>query len=456
MTISPSLSSIERPTASTSSSLSINSVAVTSVEEHGSTLSSLRPQQSQLFSDRLKQLFLSGCHLIRRLFCGIFDPIVRIFRWIVYREHPVDFSRDPIERDIDGLEAMHIENLTSSRTGAACQEFEDPAQIDPATILPSGGVVDTYPDMAIARAEISRAPSNNASIDSMRELASNEGRSVESLGELVRFVDRLFADESKDARSRMKNKLRDYVQYARARPNELSLNYRHRSLRLLIRGIIVQLRKPDAEVPLVKKKTALLQLKSAQSRCFARRYEEALRQYNLLTLPPNMEDRLWLYIRQIKEDLFVERFQRGQFHVVNYVRAKVGHVLGLDTSPLNTRGDEYLSCGYCGSGEELIGAFNQFFTVRTLIEGIKERLRFDGYDAAEVAHILEEHITTLGRHHAQFIDSSTNQPITCDTFCFDIGGINERGVILLLHKIGILEVDFNRLNLPYFVIRPLA
>ena len=96
----------------------------------------------------------------------------------------------------------------------------------------------------------------------------------------------------------------------------------------------------------------------AQVKCAPRRLAECLRQHKLLkTATPEMEQMLLEYVRDLKEECFIEAFQDSQFHVLNYVRSRVGLEYGLEVNILVTS-DPHLGVGGRPSDDSIRSEFN--------------------------------------------------------------------------------------------------
>ncbi len=214
----------------------------------------------------------------------------------------------------------------------------------------------------------------------------------------------------------------------------------HSTLKKAVQNIILELRRPNNETPVEKKMRALDAIIEAQLKCVPRRLEECLRQYKLLkTATPEMEQLLLEYVQGTKEECFIEAFQGSQFHVLNYVRSRVGQEYGLVTGVLVTQ-DPYLRVGGTPSDESIRYEFNNRFTPEAVVEGVMARIHLEGSNTPCLDYIraeLEQQARARGEDPQNEV--VFDRIVTEATQMFNGSQINQKGVIFLLRGIGILN-----------------
>ncbi len=209
------------------------------------------------------------------------------------------------------------------------------------------------------------------------------------------------------------------------------------TLKKLLQNIIIELRKPDNEIE--KKQRALAAIIEAQGRCTPRRLAECERQYKLLkTGNPEMEQLLLEYVQDLKEEILIEGFQSAQFHVINYIRSRVGRELGLNTSRLNLE-DPHLRAGGTPSDTTIRNVFYAEYTPENVVEGVMTRIHLERNGDVCSAYIHQELREQAHRRGEDPNDDEISQRILDQGVSFFNGHlINQAGVVFLLESIGIL------------------
>ncbi len=209
------------------------------------------------------------------------------------------------------------------------------------------------------------------------------------------------------------------------------------TLKKVIQNIIVELRNP--QIPEEKKKRALMALADGAARCRPRIVAECMRQYRLLrSTGPEVRNLLLEYVQDLKEEILLTYFQDSQFHVLNYMRSRVGEDYGLDTSQL-TMEDPFINVGGQPLDVMIHYVFQSQYTTERVVQGVKTRIHLE-----ENNNVWLECIRERLRRDAVARGENLQDEDVADrmgeeaTSCFDGVQINERGVILLLKEVGIV------------------
>ncbi len=192
------------------------------------------------------------------------------------------------------------------------------------------------------------------------ELTANLGGAVIPLNELLTQYDAVFGaphdfprnDISYEKRAENRQKLADFVAFIEARDtsySQTSLTY-FDDLNLVVQNIIFELRKPADQVEMHKKVSALDELAEASDQCIPRRFEDAVRQFKVLTNRPTTLDNLFLgWVQELKEDIILECFQQDEYHVLNHARKEIGEEWGLDRENGSLAEDRFYALGFMGA-----------------------------------------------------------------------------------------------------------
>jgi hypothetical protein len=198
------------------------------------------------------------------------------------------------------------------------------------------------------------------------------------------------------------------------------------------RNIIFEMLKPDDKVPVHKKITAFMEIANACEKCRPRRYEESKRQYLLLAnRMTTMDQKLLVWIQMLKDDIIIQAFQRGQFHVINRARnmPTLANKWGLDNVDQVNTNDEHIGCGGSYSESEADAVLTNGYFPARLVDSIKARFDFEGDN--ELLNEYLQHEDGLPSDFAtQFYERSSTQ--------LDQMAINAKGVAWILKKQGFL------------------
>lgn len=228
--------------------------------------------------------------------------------------------------------------------------------------------------------------------DLLRELAKkNDVRNI-NIDDLLTCVDTYVPEGRRGSPERrehdeVRTYIGQYIQFIKEKrdyANDLPThpNYDHAKwdpyyseLELLAKNLIFEFRNP--EIPAHKKKTALVQIADAKQHCRPRILEETRRQFLSVTgRLQSMGDKILRWAQTLKEDIILEVFQGGQFHVVNQARQKVGEKWGLNRDPLNLS-DPHINCGGVHDAQTFERALTNQYTPARLIETVRTRMVYD-------------------------------------------------------------------------------
>jgi hypothetical protein len=212
------------------------------------------------------------------------------------------------------------------------------------------------------------------------------------------------------------------------------------TLKKAVQNIVLELGRPGSDIPVDKKMRALTAIIEAQQSCAPRRLAECLRQYKLLkTATPEMEQMLLEYVRDLKEECLIQAFQGSQFHVLNWVRTRVGQEYGLEVNILVTS-DPHLGVGGRPSDGEIRRQFNNRYTPEALVEGVMTRIHLEGSNTPCRDYIQLELYQQARRRGEDPEDEAVFERMAAEAMeMFGGSQINQKGVIFLLRGIGILN-----------------
>lgn len=209
------------------------------------------------------------------------------------------------------------------------------------------------------------------------------------------------------------------------------------TLKKVLQNIIVELRNP--EIPGEKKKRALKALADGARGCRPRVVAECMRQYRMLkSTGPEVRNLLLEYVQDLKEEILLTRFQDTQFHVLNYMRSRVGEYYGLDTSQL-TMEDPYIGMGGQPLDVMIHYTFQSEYTTERVVQGVKTRIHLEENNNVWLECIREKlrrEAVALGENPLD--EDVAGRMAEQATSCFDGVQINDKGVILLLKEVGIV------------------
>ena len=197
--------------------------------------------------------------------------------------------------------------------------------------------------------------------------------------EIVTLYDEIFTRPDHGMSAEVVNHARqyivDYSTYVERGPHPTTLYTQN--IQGFAKNIIFEMKKPDEEVPLAKKITALLEIADACEHCRPRRYEESKRQYLLLTnRMTTIDQQILTWLQMLKDDIIIQAFQHGQFHVINAARnmQHLARKWGLDNEDQCNIDDEYIGCGRGFSEWQADATLEANYFPARLVDSIKARL----------------------------------------------------------------------------------
>ena len=209
------------------------------------------------------------------------------------------------------------------------------------------------------------------------------------------------------------------------------------TLKKVLQNIIVELRNP--EIPEEKKKRALRALADGAGRCRPRIVAECMRQYRMLrSTGPEVRNLLLEYVQDLKEEILLTYFQDSQFHVLNYMRTRVGEYYGLDMSQL-TMEDPYLGVGGQPMDIMIHYVFQSQYTTERVVQGVKTRIHLEENNNIWLDCIREKLRRDAVARGESLEDVAVAERMAEEaTSCFEGAQINDKGVIFLLKEAGTL------------------
>jgi|GEM_PF-3049756 len=280
------------------------------------------------------------------------------------------------------------------------------------------------------------------------------------LDQLISEFDRLFPDRSANKKAR--EDLVEFLKYAKQdtydkfvsvddklSPQQITLFFD--TLRLAIKNLIVELQKEGENLTAEekdkfdnKKRVALLSLSEAHNECGPRKLEGVMRELKrVMNREETVPDQLLRYMEAYKEEILIERCQRGIFHFINQIRKTAGDTLGLDCSELSVNDPFSLQKEKFTSPQEqngiqpiqfftleqILHIFQKHFTEDNLCEALRYRIVDDGKNQkyldflSKPGLLTEEEIDKLADHR---------NPVY-----FNGKEITKEGVKLVLQKAGL-------------------
>ena len=257
--------------------------------------------------------------------------------------------------------------------------------------------------------------------------------------EIITEYERIFGAGAQGAD---KTRLESLLREANHQSNDRYDQMYHEILTAIIKNVIIELRNPDIDI--AKKKRALQGIIDGQGDCRPRRLEECQRQFRLLKSSGTAAEQMLLeHVQFVKEEIFLEQFQNDQFHMLNYIRSRVGHEFGLDVSDINLQDPNRTYGGNHPSDSTLRSVFFREYTPQKVIQAVLARILVDGNGNVFGPYILEQLEAQALEDGEDVNDNEVATRIEETGLSFyETDGtreINEAGVAFLLERIGILR-----------------